>query len=147
MKSNKTQQPIIGILLDYSEHEAKFIQDLPKQANEKFACHEQSYLANFVDYNQPCHQVKIDKNSQFGNIINEDFIYTNSSHRQAVVETSISLKVSGITNDGIIEAIEKPFQPFCIGVQWHPEYHSTNVDIKIFKEFVDKSQSFLQNKI
>ena len=29
--------------------------------------------------------------------------------------------VSATAPDGVIEAIEKPDAPFCLGVQWHPE--------------------------
>ena len=32
-----------------------------------------------------------------------------------------SLIATGWADDGVIEAIEDPSLPFCVGVQWHPE--------------------------
>ena len=29
--------------------------------------------------------------------------------------------MSATAPDGVIEAIERPDLPFCVGVQWHPE--------------------------
>ena len=38
---------------------------------------------------------------------------------------------------GVIEGIEYPAHPFCLGVQWHPEYFVTPADEKIMKAFVE----------
>lgn len=43
-----------------------------------------------------------------------------SNHRQAVA-TPGDLLVAARSDDGIIEAVEDPGRPFCLGVQWHPE--------------------------
>ena len=45
----------------------------------------------------------------------------NSRHHQAVGRTGDGLVVSARAGDGVVEAIEQPDAPFCIGVQWHPE--------------------------
>ena len=42
-----------------------------------------------------------------------------------------------ISVDGIIEGIEAIDQPFCLGVQWHPEFLIDKNDIKIFQSFVE----------
>jgi len=47
-------------------------------------------------------------------------IRTNSTHHQAVRHPG-RLQVTGRASDGVIEAIELPEHPFCVGVQWHPE--------------------------
>ena len=39
------------------------------------------------------------------------------------------------------------YASFFIGLEWHPEYYSSSSDEKLFNEFVNKSQQFLQNKI
>jgi putative glutamine amidotransferase len=36
----------------------------------------------------------------------------------------------------VIEGIELEGHPFCLGVQWHPEYHVDKGDAKIFAAFV-----------
>jgi gamma-glutamyl-gamma-aminobutyrate hydrolase PuuD len=43
-----------------------------------------------------------------------------SHHRQAVREAG-SLRVAAVSDDGVIEAIERADAPFFVGVQWHPE--------------------------
>jgi putative glutamine amidotransferase len=56
-----------------------------------------------------------------------DFEVT-SSHHQAVRDVPPPFRVSAVGPDGVIEAIEDPSRPFCIGVQWHPERHPTHPD-------------------
>lgn len=48
-------------------------------------------------------------------------IPVNSRHHQSVKQVAPAFVVSATAPDGVIEAIEKPAAPFCIGVQWHPE--------------------------
>jgi putative glutamine amidotransferase len=48
-------------------------------------------------------------------------IAVNSRHHQSVKQVAPEFVVSATAPDGVIEAIEKPAAPFCIGVQWHPE--------------------------
>jgi putative glutamine amidotransferase len=43
-----------------------------------------------------------------------------SHHRQAVSNPG-SLLIAAVSDDGVIEAIERPDAPFFLGVQWHPE--------------------------
>jgi putative glutamine amidotransferase len=45
----------------------------------------------------------------------------NSRHHQAVGTVAPGFVVTARAEDGVVEAIEKPDAPFCIGVQWHPE--------------------------
>ena len=45
----------------------------------------------------------------------------NSRHHQAVKVLGEGLAASAHAPDGILEAIEAPALPFCVGVQWHPE--------------------------
>jgi putative glutamine amidotransferase len=45
----------------------------------------------------------------------------NSRHHQAVGRVAPAFVVSAASEDGVIEAIERPASTFCLGVQWHPE--------------------------
>jgi putative glutamine amidotransferase len=47
----------------------------------------------------------------------------NSRHHQAVTPDRLApgLRVTGITDDGLVEAFESDVQPWLVGVQWHPE--------------------------
>jgi putative glutamine amidotransferase len=49
--------------------------------------------------------------------------------------------VNAYAPDGIIEGIEEPGHRFCLGVQWHPEFHISSGDIKIFDAFVTACQT------
>jgi putative glutamine amidotransferase len=63
------------------------------------------------------------------NIFQLEKINVNSIHHQHVSDAG-DLKISGMSDDGIIEAVEVKGQHFALGVQWHPElqtifnYHS-----------------------
>jgi putative glutamine amidotransferase len=46
------------------------------------------------------------------------------------------LVVNAIAPDGVIEGIEHPAYKFCLGVQWHPEFHITPADTAIFDAFI-----------
>jgi putative glutamine amidotransferase len=67
-----------------------------------------------------------------------DRLEVNSFHREAVAETSDSVRASARSGDGVIEAIEVPSRKFAIGLQWHqeqlaPEHRGS----KIFQAFVE----------
>ena len=82
------------------------------------------------------HSVKLNRNSKLYNILKKDIIKVNSRHKSVIKNTK--LKISGISNDGYIEAIEDSNKKFFIGVQWHPE-SMVNYDIhqnNIFKYFI-----------
>ena len=67
-----------------------------------------------------------------------DRVMTNSYHHQSVKDPGAGLVVTGRAADGIIEAVELPDHPFCIGVQWHPEVMLTQEDsmLILFTAFV-----------
>ncbi len=61
----------------------------------------------------------------------------NSRHHQAVKDVASGFRVSAAAPDGVIEAIEKPEAPFCLGVQWHPEnFWRSGTFAELFQEFV-----------
>ena len=71
------------------------------------------------------HEVWIEKDSLLATLMRErltdDTCEVNSRHHQAVKEVARGFLVSATAPDGVIEAIEDPGMPFCLGVQWHPE--------------------------
>ena len=44
--------------------------------------------------------------------------------------------IDALAPDGVIEGIEHPGYRFCIGVQWHPEFHISAGDAKLFDAFL-----------
>ena len=60
----------------------------------------------------------------------------NSAHHQAVNKLGKDLELSAKSKDGIIEAFYHKKHPYCVGVQWHPEFLITKLDINLIKDFV-----------
>ena len=56
-----------------------------------------------------------------GDRIEGDALMVNSRHHQAVKKLAPGFVATATAPDGVIEAIERPDLPFCVGVQWHPE--------------------------
>ncbi len=144
----KTNIPMFGIcngmqLLNVL-YGGDVIQHIPDE--QKFIDHEQSHLDGFNDYNTLYHDVIIEKNSKLFSLVGEEKIKTNSSHHQAAKQEGTGLIVSARAYDGIIEAIENPAHPFCLGVQWHPEFDTSDADRKIFEGFVSAAKKYKESR-
>lgn len=86
--------------------------------------------------NEAGHPVTLVKDSQLFEIIGKSEIMVNSAHHQSVDNAGDKLKVTATASDGVIEAVECRDYKFCIGVQWHPEFHITDADTKLFEAFI-----------
>lgn len=113
---------------------------------EKYMDHEQSHTKGFEDYTTPYHDVLLEKKSKLFELIGEEKIKTNSSHHQATKNLGKNLNICAKASDGIIEGIEKTDHPFCLGVQWHPEFDTSNADRKIFTGFVNEAKKYKETK-
>lgn len=87
-------------------------------------------------HDEPCHPILIDKESILFDIFRVEHLAVNSSHHQAVGKPGKNLMVSATAPDGVIEAIEHTEHPFCIGVEWHPEYLINAEEEKLFEAFI-----------
>ena len=68
------------------------------------------------------HAVKIAEGSRIELLTGEDQLIVNSSHHQGVGRAGDTLTIAAqSTEDGLIEAVENPAEPFVVAVQWHPE--------------------------
>jgi putative glutamine amidotransferase len=67
------------------------------------------------------HRVRLDPDSRLAQLIDETNIEVNSLHHQAVKTVAPRLRVTGTSDDGVIEALESDDRRFLIAVQWHPE--------------------------
>lgn len=82
------------------------------------------------------HTVRIAENTLLHRIIGQSEIAVNSAHHQAVATVGKDVVINAIAPDGVIEGIEYTAHPFCLGVEWHPEYHITSADTAVFEAFV-----------
>ncbi len=82
------------------------------------------------------HTVQIVTHTLLHRIVGSPELQVNSAHHQAVASVPEGVVINATAPDGVIEGVEYPAHPFCLGVQWHPEYHVTGADGKIFEAFV-----------
>ena len=83
------------------------------------------------------HEVSVVAGTLLSRIVGKASMAVNTAHHQAVGKPAPSMVINATTSDGVIEGIELPTHPFCLGVQWHPEYHVDSADVKIFEAFVE----------
>ena len=116
----KANKPILGICAGIQEINVIFggtlNQDIP---NHKLK-------------DQSKHNVKLSTNSFLYNVYKNESIEVNSYHKQSVKDIAPGFKVTAISEDGIIEGIEKDN---IVAVQWHPE---VLYDMKLFENFIEK---------
>jgi putative glutamine amidotransferase len=70
----------------------------------------------------PEHCVTVEPDSLMAKLVGETRFETNASHHQSVNKVGEGLRVVARTDDGIVEALERPAsRAFWLGTQWHPE--------------------------
>lgn len=115
------------------------IQDIPTQTS--------STLSHSSVAGRPlptvAHAVKVQDGSRLADLIGAGDVDVNSAHHQAAKEVGDQLVVVARAPDGIIEALEAPDHPFCIGVQWHPEVMTQSAPrmLRLFEGLIQAARS------
>lgn len=96
------------------------------------------HLPEEMPVDVPYHSVTLAEDSILRRVFDSDSLQVNSFHHQAVRDIAPNFRVTAISEDQVIEAIEDPQHDFVVGVQWHPEdlcqrYHHF---LKLFEAFV-----------
>jgi putative glutamine amidotransferase len=83
------------------------------------------------------HRVWVAPETRLAGIVGAGGMDVNSRHHQAIEALGQGLAVSAISEDGVIEAIERPGAGFAVAVQWHPEDRIlvSDADRKLFEAF------------
>ncbi len=133
-----TSKPILGICggeqLINVACGGNLIQDI-KNSTKTNIKHEQENPRNEVS-----HDIFINKISKLYNIVKKEKIKVNSAHHQSVKNLGTDLKCCATASDGIVEAIEHIKHPWCLGLQWHPEFLITKNDTAIIKDFINHAK-------
>jgi putative glutamine amidotransferase len=134
----KTNKPILGIcggeqLLNVALG-GSLIQHIPDTITNALE-HEQP-----MPKDVPWHQINIISGSLLHQITGVLEMQVNSTHHQAVKALGKNITTSAVAPDGVIEAIEYREHPFCLGVQWHPEYGISEYDNKIIQSFIEAAK-------
>ncbi len=67
------------------------------------------------------HSITVEQDSTLYHIYQQQTLYVNSFHHQAVSDPGERFRVTATSVDGIVEAIESREYKSMMGVQWHPE--------------------------
>ena len=116
------------------------IQDLPSARRDLLA-HRLDTRKDLV-----AHDVIVERGSQLESLLAPKLdgghrVGVNSRHHQSVREVAPGFRVSATAPDGVIEAIERRGQGFCLGVQWHPEnFWQTGEFADLFRGLVDAAR-------
>ncbi|QQS11550.1 MAG: gamma-glutamyl-gamma-aminobutyrate hydrolase family protein [Rhodospirillales bacterium] len=86
---------------------------------------------------QAGHDVRIRRGTLLHRVVGAETMAVNSAHHQAALDEPAGIVVNARASDGVIEGIEAPGRRFCLGVQWHPEFHISDGDRHIFTAFVE----------
>ena len=94
------------------------------------------------------HNVRIENGTLLKKILNKDTLLVSSRHNYCVHDLN-KFKISGIADDGVIEAIENPKCKFNIGLQWHPELFDFDHEdsINIFNSFIKEAIIYSSQKV
>jgi len=85
---------------------------------------------------QAGHTVTVERHTLLHRIVGTDELAVNSAHHQAAERVGPDVVIDALAPDGVIEGIEHPGYRFCLGVQWHPEFHISEGDRCLFDAFL-----------
>ena len=88
----------------------------------------------------PSHPVVLTEGGLLHDLTGQATAMVNSLHEQGVAKLGEGLSVEAVADDGLIEAFRIADAPaFNLGVQWHPEWRSTEDELStaMFKAFGD----------
>ncbi|MDR2180800.1 MAG: gamma-glutamyl-gamma-aminobutyrate hydrolase family protein [Synergistaceae bacterium] len=136
----QARKPILGICRGIQLMNVFFrgslIQDILSE-EKGYLDHSQSDEGGF----EPAHSVLVEKGTKLVSLIGEE-VRVNSLHHQAARKIGEGLVVAAQSEDGLVEALERPEYPFMLGVQWHPERLSGEPHSNIFEAFVEECAKF-----
>ena len=91
------------------------------------------------------HTIQLSSESHLAQIFGVTTLPVNTFHHQAVKEVAPGFSVSGLSPDGLIEAVESTCHKSMIGVQWHPECMILGGDrtmLPLFEWLVSEAHSY-----
>lgn len=99
-----------------------------------------------ADKSEPTHSVTLLPDTLLRSLFNNDeHIYVNTFHHQAVSTPGPKLKVSALAPDGIIEAVESNEHKALLGVQWHPEWLKADGQ-PLFRWLINEAKLYAEAK-
>lgn len=100
------------------------------------------YLPHALDHvgarNTPVHTVQLAEQSAFAKALGKREVWVNSYHHCGVDRVAEGFAATAVSEDGVVEAIERTEGVFIAAVQWHPEMmFDSDEQLTLVKVFVD----------
>lgn len=98
------------------------------------------------------HYVYLDRDSLVGTAYGQSKIVVNTRHHQGLLPEMIpkGFKVTAMSPDGVVEAMESKDSAFIVGVQWHPERKLDSfihdISAPLFEAFVEACRLNVQRR-
>lgn len=131
-----TKKPMLGICRGVQLFNVMLggtlYQDIPTECPSDVEHHETP------PYDKAAHTVCLAQDTPLFLAVGEEQIHVNSYHHQGIKALGKGLCEAAAAPDGLTEAVYLPEHPFCLAVQWHPEfsYKTDENSRKIFRAFV-----------
>lgn len=141
--AERTRMPFLGICRGFQVINVAFGGTLYEDISEQHLdARKHDYYPDWPrDYF--AHEVDVNPDSQMGHILNQQGIWVNSLHHQAVRRIAPELLITARAPDGIVEGLEMPGYPFGLGVQWHPECLQAHAPMRVlFRAFIGAANQF-----
>jgi len=110
-------KPILGICLGMQVMNVVagggLYQDIPDQCPDTRIHGDESRMLR--------HDIRIVDDTKLASLAPAECLPVISSHHQAIRDVPAGYRLAALSEDGIIEAIERVDRGFVVGIQWHPE--------------------------
>ncbi len=92
---------------------------------------------------EPAHSVKITADSHLHRVLGVDALQVNTAHKEALKTFPNGFSVNATASDGVVEGIEFPGHTYCLGIQWHPEFFTSDGDpnMNLFTGLIEAAAS------
>ncbi len=129
----KSNIPILGICLGMQVM-SYYNTDYSLEENDELGINHNKKDAKYV------HHIYTRPNSILNKILGNT-IRVNSRHNYHIMHTGCYI-ITAISEDGLVEAIEYPYNSFNVGIQWHPEsmIDYDDKEYKLIKTFIEYSK-------
>lgn len=112
--------------------------------------HQDAYAAfpsRYVRTILPRKTLRIAPGARLARICGEEPMKVNALHTQSVDRLGEGLRVAARDDGDMIQAIERPGDPFALGVQWHPEHLIyARRQRRIFRALVEAGAAFAERR-
>jgi gamma-glutamyl-gamma-aminobutyrate hydrolase len=97
----------------------------------------------------PSHEVQVQQGGLLSSLIPGcKSFWVNSLHGQGAKSLGRLLRVEARSPDGLVEAVSVHDHPFALGVQWHPEWNSSEYALSrlLLEGFINACQNYIAEK-